>query len=97
MQGTLGINANLQNKLCALVKEIHTSPNPHPFKNPLDPSCSFYVQYEEPIETWNKALPPIPYQQKELNTASNILRSLNPAEGLFDQPAAHTLALSTHP
>ncbi|KAG5735475.1 hypothetical protein E4T56_gene11129 [Termitomyces sp. T112] len=29
--------------------------------------------------------------------ASSILRNLNPAGGVFDQPAAHTLALSAHP
>ncbi|KAH0580278.1 hypothetical protein H2248_001792 [Termitomyces sp. 'cryptogamus'] len=42
MQGTLGIDANLRNKLCTLVKEIHASLNPRPFKDPLDPSCSFH-------------------------------------------------------
>ncbi|KAG5342373.1 hypothetical protein C0989_002846 [Termitomyces sp. Mn162] len=44
----------------------------------------------------SKALPPISCQQEELNVASSILRNLNPMGGLFDQPAAHTLALSTH-
>ncbi|KAG5349687.1 hypothetical protein C0989_002366 [Termitomyces sp. Mn162] len=97
MQGTLGIDDNLWNELHALVKEIHTSPNPCPFKDPLDPTCSFHVQHEEPIGTQSKALPSIPRQQEELNTASSILRNLNPVGGLFDQPATHTLALSTHP
>ncbi|KAG5350632.1 hypothetical protein C0989_010013 [Termitomyces sp. Mn162] len=60
MQGTLGINANLQNELHALVEEIHTSLNPCLFKDPLDPSCSFHVQCKEPIGTQSKALPPIP-------------------------------------
>ncbi|KAG5718807.1 hypothetical protein E4T56_gene2698 [Termitomyces sp. T112] len=82
-QGTLGIDDNLQNELHALVEEIHTSPNPHPFKDPLDPARSFHMQHEEP--------------QEELNAASSILRNLNPVEGLFDQPTAHTLALSTRP
>ncbi|KAG5734773.1 hypothetical protein E4T56_gene672 [Termitomyces sp. T112] len=76
-QGTLGIDDNLWNKLRALVKEIHTSPNPRPFEDPLDPARSFH--------------------QEELNAASSILRNLNPAGGLFDQSAAHTLALSTQP
>ncbi|KAG5349461.1 hypothetical protein C0989_003645 [Termitomyces sp. Mn162] len=49
MQGILGIDANLWNELHALVEEIHTSPNSCPFKDPLDPSCSFHVQHEEPI------------------------------------------------
>ncbi|KNZ73003.1 hypothetical protein J132_01516 [Termitomyces sp. J132] len=49
MQGTLGINVNLWNELRTLVDKIHTSPNPHPFEDPLDPSRSFYVQHEEPI------------------------------------------------
>ncbi|KAG5338174.1 hypothetical protein C0989_008073 [Termitomyces sp. Mn162] len=51
MQGTLGINVNLWNELRTLVDKIHTSPNPHPFEDPLDPSRSFYVQHEEPIRT----------------------------------------------
>ncbi|KAG5334209.1 hypothetical protein C0989_004004 [Termitomyces sp. Mn162] len=51
MQGTLGIDVNLQNELCALVEEIHTSPNPCPFKDPLGPSCSFHMQHEEPVQT----------------------------------------------
>ncbi|KAG5716872.1 hypothetical protein E4T56_gene3432 [Termitomyces sp. T112] len=38
----------------------------------------------------------IPHQQEELNAVSNILRDLNPAGELFDQPAAHTLVLSAH-
>ncbi|KAG5734806.1 hypothetical protein E4T56_gene733 [Termitomyces sp. T112] len=49
------------------------------------------------LEHKAKALPPIPHEQKELNAASNILKNLNPAEGLFGQPAAHTLAFSTCP
>ncbi|KAG5335675.1 hypothetical protein C0989_000758 [Termitomyces sp. Mn162] len=51
MQGTLGIDANLQNELCTLVKEIHTSPNSHLFEDPLDPACSFHVQCKEPVGT----------------------------------------------
>ncbi|KAG5349173.1 hypothetical protein C0989_005452 [Termitomyces sp. Mn162] len=97
MQGTLGIDNNLQNELCALVEEIHTSPNSRPFKDPLDPAHSFHVQCEEPIRTQSKALPSISCQQEELNVASSILRNLNPAGGLFNQPAAHTLALSACP
>ncbi|KAG5349326.1 hypothetical protein J132_04565 [Termitomyces sp. J132] len=80
MQGTLGINANLWNELYALVEEIHTSPNPHSFEDPLDPSCSFHVQCKKPVEAQSKALPPIFHQQEQLNaasTASNILRNLN--------------------
>ncbi|KAG5333405.1 hypothetical protein C0989_005846 [Termitomyces sp. Mn162] len=94
MQGTLGINANLQNELHTLIEEIHTSLNPCPFKDPLDPSHSFHVQCKEPIRAQSKALPPISRQQEELNVASSILRNLNPTERLFDQSAAHTLALS---
>ncbi|KNZ77113.1 hypothetical protein J132_06851 [Termitomyces sp. J132] len=91
-QGTLGLNDNLRNELRALVKEIHTSPNPCPFEDPLDPARSFHVQCEEPIGTQNKAPSSVPRQQEELNAASSILRNLNPVGGLFDQPAAHTLA-----
>ncbi|KAG5351402.1 hypothetical protein C0989_006638 [Termitomyces sp. Mn162] len=96
-QGTLGIDDNLRNKLRALVEEIHTSPNPHPFEDPLDPTRSFHMQCEEPVRTQNEAPPSIPHQQEELNVASSILRNLNPVGGLFDQPAAHTLALSARP
>ncbi|KAG5349588.1 hypothetical protein C0989_002923 [Termitomyces sp. Mn162] len=96
-QGTLSINVNLQNKLHTLVKEIHTSPNSHSFEDPLDSSRSFHVQCEEPIGTQSKALPPILHQQEELNVASNILRNFNSMGGLFDQPAACTLALLAHP
>ncbi|KAG5349080.1 hypothetical protein C0989_006114, partial [Termitomyces sp. Mn162] len=95
MQGTLGIDNNLWNELCTLVEEIHTSPNPHPFEDPLDPARSFYVQCGEPIGTQSEAPPSVPHQQEELNMASSILRNLNPTEGLFDQPATHTLTLST--
>ncbi|KAG5340386.1 hypothetical protein C0989_001880 [Termitomyces sp. Mn162] len=97
MQGTLGIDDNLWNELCALVEEIHTSLNPCPFEDPLDPTRSFHVQCEEPIGTQSKALPSVPCQQEELNMASSILRNLNPTGGLFNQPAAHTLALSACP
>ncbi|KNZ76763.1 hypothetical protein J132_08836 [Termitomyces sp. J132] len=97
MQGTLGIDNNLWNKLCALVEEIHTSPNPRPFEDPLDPARSFHVQCGEPVGTLSEALPSVPHQQEELNAASNILKNLNPTRGLFDQPATHTLALSACP
>ncbi|KAG5349310.1 hypothetical protein C0989_004708 [Termitomyces sp. Mn162] len=97
IQGTLGIDANLQNELRALVKEIHTSPKPHPFEDPLDPSHSFHVQCEEPIGIQSKAPPLIPCQQEELNMASSILRNLNSMGGLFNQSATHTLALFTRP
>ncbi|KAG5350197.1 hypothetical protein C0989_012258 [Termitomyces sp. Mn162] len=96
-QGTLGIDDNLRNELCTLVKEIHISLNSHLFKDPLDPAHSFHVQCKKPIRTQSKALPSVPHQQEELNTASSILRNLDTAGGLFDQPAAHTLALSTCP
>ncbi|KAG5332565.1 hypothetical protein C0989_006866, partial [Termitomyces sp. Mn162] len=51
MQGTLGIDNNLRNKLRTLVEEIHTSLNSHPFKDPLDPAHSFHVQHGEPVGT----------------------------------------------
>ncbi|KAG5350451.1 hypothetical protein C0989_011024 [Termitomyces sp. Mn162] len=97
MQGTLGIDNNLRNELHTLVEEIHTSLNPRPFEDPLDPARSFHVQCGEPIRTRSKALPSVPHQQEELNAASSILRNLNPMGGLFNQPATHTLALSAHP
>ncbi|KAG5348833.1 hypothetical protein C0989_007871 [Termitomyces sp. Mn162] len=81
-QGTLGIDDNLWNKLRTLVEEIHTSPNPCPFKDPLDPARSFHVQREEPVGTQNKAPSSVPHQQEELNTASSILRNLNPRGGV---------------
>ncbi|KNZ73616.1 hypothetical protein J132_10562 [Termitomyces sp. J132] len=97
MQGTLGIDANLWNKLHTLVEEIHTSPNPCPFKDPLDLSCSFHVQCKELVRAQSKALPLILHQQEELNAASSILRTLNSTGELFDQPATHTLTLSACP
>ncbi|KAG5349926.1 hypothetical protein C0989_001224 [Termitomyces sp. Mn162] len=97
MQGTLGINTNLQNELHALVEEIHTSLNLHLFEDPLDPSHSFHVQCKKLIRTQSKAQPPISYQQEEVNMASNILRNLNSMGGLFNQPTACILALSAHP
>ncbi|KNZ74472.1 hypothetical protein J132_06821 [Termitomyces sp. J132] len=96
-QGTLGLDENLWNELRTLVEEIHTSPNPHPFEDPLDPTRFFHVQREEPVGTQNEAPSSVPRQQEELNAASSILRNLNPVGGLFDQPAAHTLALSAQP
>ncbi|KAG5716580.1 hypothetical protein E4T56_gene16148 [Termitomyces sp. T112] len=78
IQDTLGIDDNLRNKLHALVKEIHTSLNPCPFEDPLDPARSFHVQCKEPIGTQNKAPPFISHQQEELNAAFSILRNLNP-------------------
>ncbi|KAG5734831.1 hypothetical protein E4T56_gene623 [Termitomyces sp. T112] len=90
-------DASTTPELHALVKEIHTSPNPRPFEDPLDPACSFHVQRKEPVGTRSKAPSSVPRQQEELNAASSILRNLNPAGGLFDQPAAHTLALSAWP
>ncbi|KAG5333762.1 hypothetical protein C0989_004909 [Termitomyces sp. Mn162] len=97
MQGTLGIDDNLRNELHALVEEIHTSPNPRPFEDPLDPAHSFHMQCEEPVGTRNEAPSSVPHQQEELNVASSLLRNLNPAGGLFDQPTTHTLALSAWP
>ncbi|KAG5349629.1 hypothetical protein C0989_002672 [Termitomyces sp. Mn162] len=97
MQGTLSINASLQNELCTLVEEVHTSPNPCSFEDPLDPSHSFHVQHKEPIKMQSKALAPISCQQEELNMASSILRNFNPVGGLFNQPTTHTLALSACP
>ncbi|KAG5719439.1 hypothetical protein E4T56_gene20639 [Termitomyces sp. T112] len=105
MQGTLGIDANLQNKLHALVERIHTSLNPHSFKDPLDSTCFFHVQCEEPVRTRSEALPPIPYQQEELNAASSILKNLNPANSIpsalqtWDQPTVpkpHSQQLPLH-
>ncbi|KAG5729759.1 hypothetical protein E4T56_gene913 [Termitomyces sp. T112] len=64
MQGTLGIDDNLQNELRTLVEEIHTSLNPHPFEDPLDPARSFHVQCEEPVQTQNKAPSSIPVSRK---------------------------------
>ncbi|KAG5329910.1 hypothetical protein C0989_009154, partial [Termitomyces sp. Mn162] len=96
-QGTLGLDENLQNELRALVEEIHTSPNPRPFEDPLDPTRSFHVQRKEPVGTQNEAPSSVPRQHEELNVASSILRNLNPTGGLFDQPTAHTLALSAWP
>ncbi|KAG5734134.1 hypothetical protein E4T56_gene1389 [Termitomyces sp. T112] len=90
-------NTSATLELHALVEEIHTSPNPRPFEDPLDSARSFHVQHEEPIGTQSEAPSSISCQQEELNAASSILRNLNPVGGLFDQPAAHTLALSTRP
>ncbi|KNZ75283.1 hypothetical protein J132_03703 [Termitomyces sp. J132] len=47
--------------------------------------------FEDPLD------PARSFHQEELNAASSILSNLNPMGGLFDQPAAHTLALSACP
>ncbi|KNZ79072.1 hypothetical protein J132_04772 [Termitomyces sp. J132] len=55
MQGTLGIDNNLQNKLRVLVEEIHTSPNPRLFKDPLDPTHSFHANsVPSTFQTWDQ-------------------------------------------
>ncbi|KAG6883901.1 hypothetical protein C0993_002951, partial [Termitomyces sp. T159_Od127] len=96
-QNTLQVDINLQDKLCALVDKIHTSPNLQRFEDPMDPMCSFHMQREEPIEPWNPVSTPVLHQQEELNVALNILKALNPTGGLFNQPAAHTIGLSARP
>ncbi|KAG6899246.1 hypothetical protein C0993_011969 [Termitomyces sp. T159_Od127] len=96
-QNTLQVDLNLQDKLHALVDEIHTSPTPQRFEDPIDPVCSFHMQCKEPIKPWDPASTPVPRQQEELNATSNILKVLNPTGGLFDQPAASTIDLSVHP
>ncbi|KAG6882665.1 hypothetical protein C0993_009657 [Termitomyces sp. T159_Od127] len=96
-QNTLQVDLHLQDKLCALVDEIHTSPTPWRFEDPVDPARLFHVQHEEPIKLWDPVPAPVPRQQEELNAASNILKALNPTRGLFDQPAACTIGLSMHP
>ncbi|KAG5331667.1 hypothetical protein C0989_007602 [Termitomyces sp. Mn162] len=97
MQGTLGIDDNLRNKLHALVEEIHTSLNPRPFEDPLDPACSFHVQREEPIGTQNEAPSSVPRQQEELNAASSILRNLSPAGGPGPAPCPAPSKPGTNP
>ncbi|KAG6881500.1 hypothetical protein C0993_001203 [Termitomyces sp. T159_Od127] len=81
-QNTLQVDLHLQDKLCTLVDEIHTSPTPWRFEDPMDPARSFHVQREEPTEPRDPVPAPVPRQQEELNAASNILKALNPTGGL---------------
>ncbi|KAG6899918.1 hypothetical protein C0993_005308 [Termitomyces sp. T159_Od127] len=64
--------------------KIHTSPTPWHFEDSVDPAHSFYMQHKELIELWDSVPAPVPHQQEELNTASNILKALNSTGGLFD-------------
>ncbi|KAG6867218.1 hypothetical protein C0993_005578 [Termitomyces sp. T159_Od127] len=93
----LQVNLNLQNKLCALVDKIYTSPTIGCFEDPVDLTCSFHVQCKEPIKPWDPVSTLVLCQQEELNVALNILKALNSTEGLFDQPAAHTIGLLACP
>ncbi|KAG6877434.1 hypothetical protein C0993_007366 [Termitomyces sp. T159_Od127] len=93
----LQVDPNLWDELRTLVNEIHTSPTPWRFENPMDPACSFHVQCKEPIKPWNPVPALVFCQQEKLNAVSNILKALNPTRGLFDQPAAHTIGFSAHP
>ncbi|KAG6870761.1 hypothetical protein C0992_012519, partial [Termitomyces sp. T32_za158] len=86
-------NAFKRNKLCYLVDEIHTSPNPGTFTSPIDLTRSFHVQRGAPFDPDNARLPER-RNQVELNAASTTLRTLNPNGGLFEQPAARTIGLS---
>ncbi|KAG6883100.1 hypothetical protein C0993_007861, partial [Termitomyces sp. T159_Od127] len=90
----LQVDLNLQDELHALLDEIHTSPTPWHFGDPVDPACSFHVQHKELIKPWDPVTTLVPCQQEELNVASKILKALNSTRGLFDQPAARTIGLS---
>ncbi|KAG6876053.1 hypothetical protein C0993_005944 [Termitomyces sp. T159_Od127] len=92
-QNTLQVDLNLQDKLHALVDEIHMSPTLQCFKGPVDPACSFHVQCEELIEPQDPVPASVFCQQEELNAASNILKALNQTRELFNQPAACTIGL----
>ncbi|KAG6884703.1 hypothetical protein C0993_008834 [Termitomyces sp. T159_Od127] len=96
-QNMLQVDLNLQDTLCALVDEIHTSSNSQHFKDPVDPACSFHMLCKELIKLWDPIPALVPCQQKELHAASNILKAFNHAGGLFDQPTAHIIGLLAHP
>ncbi|KAG6894314.1 hypothetical protein C0993_011815 [Termitomyces sp. T159_Od127] len=96
-QNMLQVDPNLQDELRTLVDEIHTSPTPQHFEDPVDPTHSFHMQCEELIEPQDPVLTLVPHQQEELNMALNILKALNLTEGLFDQPTACTIGLSVCP
>ncbi|KAG5733027.1 hypothetical protein E4T56_gene3627 [Termitomyces sp. T112] len=93
MQGTLGIDDNLWNELCALVKEIHTSPNPHPFEDPLDPTCSFYQEELNAASSILRNLNPVGglFNQPAIHTLALSARpranSVPSAFQTWDQPA----------
>ncbi|KAG6883748.1 hypothetical protein C0993_004094 [Termitomyces sp. T159_Od127] len=93
-QNILQVDLNLWDKLHALVDVIHTSPHPQCFENPMDPTCSFQMQHEEPIKPQNPVPAPVLCQQEELNVALNISKDLNPTTGgLFDPSTACTIGL----
>ncbi|KAG6896022.1 hypothetical protein C0993_008860 [Termitomyces sp. T159_Od127] len=96
-QNTLQVDLHLLDKLHALVDEIHTSPTPRHFEDPVDPARSFHVQRKEPTKPQDPVPTLVPRQQEELNAASNILKALNPTRGLFDQPATRTIGLLAYP
>ncbi|KAG6894192.1 hypothetical protein C0992_007152 [Termitomyces sp. T32_za158] len=89
-------NAFKRNELHHLVNKIHASPNPEAFANPTDPARSLHVQQRAPFDPDDAARIPGQCNQKELNAASTTLCALNPNGGLFEQPAARTIGLSTH-
>ncbi|KAG6883624.1 hypothetical protein C0993_005083 [Termitomyces sp. T159_Od127] len=90
----LQVDLNLWDELHALVDEIHTSPTPWRFENPVNSMRSFHVQCEELIELQEPVSALVPHQQEELNVASNILKALNLTRGLFNQLAPCTIGLS---
>ncbi|KAG6875738.1 hypothetical protein C0992_002591 [Termitomyces sp. T32_za158] len=88
-------NTFMCNKLCSLVDKIHVSPNPGAFNNPTDLARSFHVQQAAPFYLSNAARILGRRNQEELNAASTTLCALNLNRGLFKQPAACTIGLST--
>ncbi|KAG5335184.1 hypothetical protein C0989_001975 [Termitomyces sp. Mn162] len=69
----------------------------HSAPGPINKASTCPTVYLYAYKLVLKAPPPISHQQEELNMASSILRNLNPMGRLFDQPTAHTLALSACP
>ncbi|KAG6876049.1 hypothetical protein C0993_005949 [Termitomyces sp. T159_Od127] len=63
----------------------------------MDPAQSFHIQRKESIKPQDPVSTLVPHQQEKLNAASNILKALNPTEGLFDQLATRTIGLSARP
>ncbi|KAG6884038.1 hypothetical protein C0992_007136 [Termitomyces sp. T32_za158] len=88
-------NAFMRNELQSLVDEIYVSPNPGTFKDPADPARSFHIQRGAPSHPGDASRIPGQRNQEEQDATSTTLHALNPGGGLFKQPAARTIGLST--
>ncbi|KAG6879972.1 hypothetical protein C0992_008906 [Termitomyces sp. T32_za158] len=86
----------MRNELQSLVDKIHVLPNPRTFEDSTDLARSLHVQQGAPFYPGDATRIQGQHNQEEQNAPSTTLCALNPNEGLFEQPAAHTIGLSAH-